>query len=442
MKSFSLSLCDLMKLGLENNSDIKTAEIDYKKSIISSKNSDGVYAPKLSFSSSMAVSNDFRWETTPDNFISEIVYSNLLPGGTSISLETGYGFNSMTVLEERFLNQRPYVIFSVSQSLLPFWAQGKKHDPIKFSSKQKNEYYYYQYVYIKRKVMLDIFRNYILVLISEKEIEMYQNTLDLCEEQIKSLQSLNETGNTSQIKILEAENTKWNALQNLMIARTKYLQQIQNIKILCGKDFDENTIESPEDENLENELLEIIMLKSDPLEQMYRLKQDILKTERILEKQNCAPSLSFSIQPNWNLKSTKVDDWKSAWKDVDDPSLNFSVGLNLSPLIAGIAKQNKENYQLDYANVEKEYQSYLTQKEFVKEQYEGLLEYYSEHYKTILKLYELGCQGFQDYQSQYNAMMVSKLDFETVKVRVENYRLSKECIELYINMYKMLLEYE
>ncbi len=443
VKSFSLSICDLMRLALEYNSEINDAKTNYEKKSLSSKNLNGSYIPNIALSSSIAFPKDYKWDTSPEAFSSGIIYSNLLPGGTTISIETGYAFNCISISDERVLNQTPYITLSLSQSLLPFWVQGEAQDPIRLSSKQQNEFYRYQLLYIKKKVMMEIFQNYIFALISKKEIEMNENTLAIYEKQIESLKLLKSSGYEAQAKILEIENSKWSILQNIMSAQSKYTQQIQNLKTLCGKKFNENYIESLIDTKFENELMEILEFETAPLEHIYKLKLEILKTERILEKQMSAPTLSFSIQPNLRLSTTKVESWKNAWETFEEPySWNFNIGLNLSPMFTGIAKQNNQKYQLDYNNAETTYNSYLAKREFIKEQYKTLLEYYLQQKKTICKLYDLGIRELQDYKIQYEAKMISKLDFDSIKTRIENYKLSKECVDLYIWLYEMMMKFE
>lgn len=80
------------------------------------------------------------------------------------------------------------------------------------------------------------------MLISKNEISMYKNSIELYEEQIKSLTELKLLGNTTLNKIIEIENSKWNVQQSLMTSQTNYEGYIQNLKILCGQNFENSEL--------------------------------------------------------------------------------------------------------------------------------------------------------------------------------------------------------
>ena len=181
------------------------------------------------------------------------------------------------------------------------------------------------------------------------------------------------------------------------------------------------------------------MEKEDPLELFYKLKIDMLKYSRIIEKQNSAPTVSFAIQPKWAFEITTIKDWKTPWTKLKSPNdWIASIGLNLSPMLSGIAKKNEEQYNLDYEEAINSYLNYLQQKNFIKQQYKALLEYYLIQKDTVSILYESALKELHDYKIHYDSGAISELDYKSIWVRVENCRLSKECIELYCWLYDLL----
>jgi hypothetical protein len=104
--------------------------------------------------------------------------------------------------------------------------------------------------------------------------------------------------------------------------------------------------DSEDDINLQN----FLDLAIDPLEETFKLKIEILESSRLLEKQSYAPVLNLSVQPKWQPENfNKIDSW------------NASVGINLSPMISGIVKQNKRKYQINRKDAEDSFSAYLQQ---------------------------------------------------------------------------------
>lgn len=446
VKGFSLSLNELTEITLQNNSDIIAAQNSYDCAILSLKTLNGTYAPQISFSSSSTLPNKYKWDTTPDYFSSSVIYSQPLPGGTSIEITGGTSFTSKNILEERYISQNPNISFSLSQSLLPFWIQGKLKNPEKLSASQQKEYCYYQLLYTKKTVLQNLVQNYIYTLIYEKQIQSYENSILLIDKQIEVVKELMNLGATSQAKITELQNSKWNYQQDLLSVQASFLGYIQNLKTICGSNFDESFllneyINLSSTDDFITKLIGITDNISDPLEKSYQLKIDILKTKRILEKQNSAPILSISVQPTWNLEQKKQNDWKDAWQDLNSPtSWSTTVNVNLSPLISATATKSKKQFNLDYESAENSYNAYLIQKNFVLQQYQTILKQYKLQSKKISNLYKTGMNELQDLQTQYKEGAISMLDYDSVKVQIENCKLNMEIIELYIWLYEVLLK--
>ena len=162
---------------------------------------------------------------------------------------------------------------------------------------------------------------------------------------------------------------------------------------------------------------------------------------RILEKQNYAPTINLTVQPSWSLNEIIQENWKDAWKNMARPTTwTASVSVNLSPLISGIINQNKKQYDLDYDLAVKSYNSYLKQRDYLYCQYEELFKQYAKQSENAIKLYQESLVELEDYETQYKAGAVSYFDYESVKIRVDNLRLSKKSIKMYEWMYNILLK--
>ncbi len=477
LSSFSLS--DLITSALQNNSDIASAQSNYESAILSSKTLDGTFAPGISFSSSTNLSKDYDWNTSPDYFSTYVTYSQPLPGGTTISATGTYSFTSTTTFSattatttdagnltaQRYISQNPNVSFTLSQSLLPFWAQGTIKDPTILGAKQQAEYYRLQVLATKKSVLQNLLQNYAYAQIYKKQIQLYQNSISLIEKQIAALRELKTSGSTNQAKITELESTKWSYQEDLMSVQASFYSYLQNLKNICACEiaendlFDDDFTDFPPSEEIFTAFSDISAnpktsdptapatstnnsIPADPMEKIYQLKLQMLKTNRILEKQKSAPTLSLSLQPAWSFEKTKADNWQAAWKNAweagENPTWTASLGLNLSPLLSSTVSQSKKQYEISYAQAEKSYENYLLQKHYVQEQYQTLVLNYSQQLENVANLYEEGKRELEDYKTQYEAGAISRLDFDSVKLRVENCGLSKNCVEIYKWLYTIL----
>ena len=231
-----------------------------------------------------------------------------------------------------------------------------------------------------------------------------------------------------------------------MSAKSSYISYIQNLKTICGAEFENDTLslENKTLPDLDDCIKGILLITDnivDPLEESYKLKIELLKTNHTLEKQASAPTLSLSVQPSWSFDPKKQDEWKDAWKDASSPSSwSATIGVNLSPLFSASISKKEQQYELSYQAEENALNAYITQKTFVLQQYKTILDNYKTQFVEISKLYNAGNSELKDLKSQFSAGAISELDFDSVKVRVENCRLNMEIIELYVWLYEVLCE--
>lgn len=438
----SITLQELITISFEKNSEIISVKKDYETAQISKKTVNGSYVPEINISSSTTIPKNYNCEL-PDSFLYGLTYTQPLPGGASISFETSYFCDLFDIQNEIFITQKQDLSLSLSQSLLPYWIQGQIKDPLQLSFEQQSEESYWQLMYTSKKVLQNLFQNYIYALLAQNELKIHTNTIMFYEEQIESLKQLKTAGNINQSRILEIENLKWTTQQSLIAVQTKYVEYIQNIKLLCNQDLLDNEIAPFTKETFESVLSNYMnpYIIEDPIEKIYQLKLDILKSQRIIERQASAIFLNITVQPEWNLETEKQKDWKKAWKNLNKPdNWNVNIGINLSPALAAIAKQNQKAYNIAYEAAKESYDSYLKQKAFVKQQYESLLEQYNNQQIIVSSLCESGINELNDYKVLFESQSISKLDYDTVKVRIENSFLTKENIELNILLYEFMIK--
>lgn len=427
---FPISLYDLIDLTLQNNPDIIASLTDYESSLVSLKTLNGGFAPGFSLSSSTSLSKDYEWNSIPDFFSASFTYTQPLPGGTDFSITGNYSFNSTIYNEERYISLSPKISFSLTQSLLPFWAQGKIVDPTILDAIQQTEYYHYQNIYAKKTVLQNLIQNYAYFLIYVNEIQIYENSISLIEEQISATKKLKSSGNTNQAMITELENTKWSYEENLMSVQSNYFSSLQNIKSICGTNIEES-LEFVQNEEIPTKFL-ILSLENiiDPMDLIFQLKLQMLENRYVLQKQSSAPTLNLTIQPSWSLENVKNTEWITSRKK-SNPSWTGTISVDFSPLLKTTISQDNKHYEIDYEQTKKSYKNYLQQKKFVQEQYMFLLHNYSKQLEDIEKLYNEGKLELRDYERLFKIGAISKLDYDSVRVKVENYKLSRNCVVIY-----------
>lgn len=439
---FCISIDKLVLSALENNLDILTAEKNYNLAETSCITLNGAYVPQITYSASSNLSESYELNTPPDYFSTGITYKQPLPGGTTFGIKGVFSFNTTEVYEERYILQSSDICFSLTQSLLPYWLQGQIHNPIKLNTTQQKDYYYYQLLYAKKNVLQNLFLNYIYASVYKNQIEIYENSIKLIDEQIRTTEQMLSSGESSQIQITQLQNSKWNYQQDYMNCKANFYDYVQNVKNLCGIDFDDEDFFISEITKKELLLLidQILDKKEDPLEFCYKLKIELIKSAHILERQNSAPFMELSLQPSWKLEAQKIDNWKEAWKNIESPKTwAVSIGINLSPLFSGVAEQNKKKFEMDLQQAEHIYSSYIAQKNIVILKYIYLKEQYESRLKEITKLYEDGLSELIDFEKQYASGSISKFDLETMQVRVNTCGNNLKIIELYCFLYDLLI---
>ena len=440
----AFSLMELAEIALNNNSEILSAINSYQTSILSSKSMDGTFSPQLSFSSSSQISKDYTWKNCPDYLSSSISYVQTLPGGSSISISGGASVNAETIYEELYLNQKPNVSISLQQSLMPFWIQGKSKDPNIENFYQQEQYYYHELLNTKKSTLLNVAQNFVYILIYKKQIQISQNLLKLLDEQIAATKQLKLSGASSQSKITELLNSKWTSQQDLLSVQTNLESTLQNLKILCNHDIDISDITyhdsfSQFTDEFCNLIQEVTERISDPIEKNFQLQIEMLNNKKIINKQKYAPEISISAQPSWSMGIKKENEWKNAWKEMSEPSnWSFSVGINLSPFISASRKQNIKHYELDYESIRNSYNNYILKKEMSKKQYKKLFELYTKQLEEIKKIYENQQIELLDVQEQYELGVISKLDYDSLRIQIENCNLNLQINELYVCLYELL----
>jgi hypothetical protein len=429
----------LWHLAVSTNGDILSAQHAYESACLSFSTFDGAYAPSVTTSASSTVPDGYGWDECPDNLSASMSVTQPLPGGTSIGVTGSYALSSAAAAGTRYVSQIPDVTFTLSQSLYPFYAQGKVRNPERMSLQQKKEYYYNVLQYTKQQKLETIAQYYILSLIYRRKMEMYEASIAYAQEQIDALNELRKTGGANMTKIAELESSRMGNEQNLTDVRITYRQYVLYLKEACGSFSGE-----PEGTDLpQNGLAPALALTGgvhDPCAQELLLKISILKAAAVLAKQSGAPVLTLSLKPAWTLETVKASDWQSAWKRDADSACTWAAGvsLNMTPLISALVSKTGESEEIEMRTAQDAYRAYLEQKDAVREQYEMLRTSFEEQLTEAEKLCADADSLVSDMKQQLEEGAVSQLDYDAVLSQEKIRYASLECIRLYIWLYSWL----
>ena len=168
---------------------------------------------------------------------------------------------------------------------------------------------------------------------------------------------------------------------------------------------------------------------SDPYASALKLKVMLEENNIINEKQNTAPVLGFSASVPYDTDNKKMEDW------------TLGLSLDFSPLFSSLTGHNLKRAEIGLESARTVYEAYLEQKQFLKAQYDSI---FSDYEKQINKTYAL----IEKYELQANDKaqqleqgIITKLDYESEKIRLDNCRLTYESLILNVWLYEVLREF-
>lgn len=435
---FSIDIKELIESTVLNNVEIKNALNNYESTLISKKTIDGVFSPSISTGISGTITKN---DSEPQNFSTSLSYSQPLPGGLVFSTIGNFGVLSQNILNENYLYQTPSIKINISQSLLPFWLQGMKNDPIIENVKLQSEYSYCQYINTKKTMIINLVQNYFNALIYKNEIETHKNSIEIVNKQIIALNNMKDIGASNLSKIIELENLRWSYKQNLLSSEIDFTSCIRNLKTISCVDFDEKMINTSIDNNIFEMIHKTLDYISNPLELLYKKTLEILKVNRIYERQNSAPYINVSLSPTWSMKGAKKENILDTWSTMGNPSKwEMSFSIDFSPLFLDITRKNSKKFTLSYEKTLDEYKSYIKQKEIIKIQYMTLLDSYKSQEKDLLNLILRTRLELEDYKNLFEEGSISEIDFLLIETRLKNQEITKNILELNILLYEFLVD--
>lgn len=163
----------------------------------------------------------------------------------------------------------------------------------------------------------------------------------------------------------------------------------------------------------------------------------MVESSIILKKQSAAPVLNLFFSPEWQLEPVLSSNLKKAWNSGNS---NWTAGLSVdfSPWITYAAKNEPEKNSVELSAAENSYNSYLIQKENIKNYYLNLSGTYFRQKEDIEKICMEIEKKLEDIKKQLDSGAISVLDYKSVVNQYEKSLAMLYCAEKYFELYKCL----
>ncbi|MBQ3642863.1 TolC family protein [bacterium] len=421
---------------IENNSEVNSVRTNYKNALIDYVTLQGLYIPSVNLNSIVNLGENYSKGDYPSYINNTLSIGQRLPGGSQLVLDVSYNLSYADYNEETYVNQIPKIGLTFSQSMFPFYLQGKLCSPDVQLLKINKEYQEKYYDYICKEKIKSVTREYIYALIYGKKSEIYESSIKLKNQKKEIIKKLIDQGRQNQSNLIEIENSLLMDIQNKAEIFSSYVQCINNLTLLTGANFydlsDFSLEELPDIEILENDGLEKIDCY-DAYERMLLLNIKKFETQSSIIKQDNAPYISFNLTDIINLNDKKACDWKDSWTDWKDDKKNtwaFGIGVDFTNFFKGNYSKQYDKNNNELQSAKSSYYNYLEQKKKLFQIYKKSLEsleseilsteeLIENNEKILLAKTELMEKGLISEFEYINALE----EFKILKLTYENYCL-------------------
>ena len=426
---------------IHNNTDVNSVRTSYQNAVIDYKTLQGLFIPGISLNSTTNFGENYSKGDYPSYINNSLLIEQKLPGGARLDLSASYNLGYAEYNEQTYVNQTPKIGLTYSQSMLPFYLQGTLFSPDIKLLKINKEYQKKYLDYICKEKIKTLTKEYIYSLIYKNKSEIYANSIAFKNQKKEIIRKLIEQGSQNQTNLLEIENSILLDIQNKTEIDSSYVQCVNNLSILTGLDFSEfNDEELPLIKNIDKENL--IGSYGDPYKELCLLIINKYETQKILIRQDNAPSFSVSLSDIINLKDNKAGDWKDSWTDWKDDKKNtwvVGIGFDFTNCLRGnFGKQYKKN-ENELQTAKNSYNQYLIQCENLLGIYKNALDSFNYEVASTKKLITTNEQLLESKKELKNKGIISEYDYLNASEELKILKLTYETHKLYRWLYEFLI---
>ena len=374
------SLEKLWELVVFENTEVRTAIRDRELSDYDFSHYWQRFLPSV-FVSSSSTFSDISIENSevPEALNSSITISESLPGGLSIEVSPNVSFSRELVEEKTKLIEETKVSLSLSQKLLPYWAQKCGQNPEKTIQQNNNKQAAVNSKIVFLSAIEDITGKYFQYRSYCRNIDSVEKRITLLQEELDTLKKMNLVGNASLIEVFSIEEE----LKKYMNERQSYNSSKESTFFMINNCFSIKEHNHPKSQSYNNiqelllpekelpEKIEPVFLEN-PTYEYLKLQENNLEANLILNRQNSSPVLSLSGNvPVHN--SYDEGTFYGAYQSSNAKKWSLSVSLNLTSLVSDSKKRILKEYENDKQTNKEKMDALVNSLSAEREMYETLL---------------------------------------------------------------------
>ena len=421
---FAVDMKSLLRLSVNNNSDIRAARLNYENALVGEKGV-GVYAPNLS------VSGSYDFNDLTHSLSATGSYSQQVISGTNIGIDGTYQRARTDVYGTEGTTEDVSISLTVQQALNPFWiSKDNIGDPNRLAKEYETLNYYYTYLDTVKTIFINIIQNYVKVMEYRKQIEILENNISLKEMEIQAVRQLIRGGEENELKLISLNNELFSYQQSLNSYLIELNTNIQNINLLCMSEITkEEVFVLDDEEELKSYVYEVLGNNLNPLLKSYEVQLNGSKNSLILAKQNSSPVLSFSVKPQWGNSSLNNETIYST---------TVYVGMDFTPMFSNIYNREEEKIQNSISALKEMYNYQMLYGVNLKKNYENFKKLYHEQRRELVKIIENEESEIKSFKTEYEKGRISLLEYNSEVYKLKNHKISLEITDLNIWLYGVL----
>ena len=416
----------LWELVVFENTEVRTAIRDRELSDYDFSHYWQRFLPSVSVSSSSTFS-DISTENSevPEALNSYITISESLPGGLNIDVSPNVSFLREASDEKLILIEETKVSVSLSQRLLPYWAQKCEKNPEKTIQQNNNKKTAANSKIVILSTIEDItskffqYRNYC------RSIDSVERRIALIQERLKTVKKLNLAGDASLKEVFSMEEE----LKKYMNERQSYNSSKESTYFMINNCFSIKEHNHPKSQSYYNiqelllpekelpEQIEPVFLEN-PTYEYLKLQKNNIEANLILSRQNSSPILSVGGNiPVHN--SYDESTFYGAYQSSNAKKWSVSVSMNLTPLVSDSQKRILMEYENEKKTNEEKIETLLNSLSAEKEMYETLLTDSKNQLELLRKSLEYYLALLEAEKVLYKNGKITLFELHQTEVEVE-----------------------
>ncbi|MDR1352488.1 MAG: hypothetical protein LBK05_04310 [Treponema sp.] len=412
--------------SLGKDSAVIEAKKSYENSLIEQK-----YRYLQWWSPSVILSNDLVYPYKHDSFddlaasnTSSLVFSAPLPTGTRLELSAAYGLNrdiltDMLPLEKWGFSQDLQGKIGIGQSLNPWWLHTGRN-PYSAGASLRTGIAKNSYNAALKTALFSSVRSYISLRKAERSRDTLAERISLYDDMLAAYRQMRDTGGISWRESQDIRKNKWEDEETLFSLE-------QDINTLRGEIFKTAGVQAgnvagepliPVDSPLwpapflNAQIKDIRRLE----ETNIQFQKEGLRLERLIARQNNAPSVKVEFGSSFKLPLEEKDSLGDAWEkdSFTDNILNnwsLTVSVDLSSLFSPLNRKNEAAYRLSQNTLDSLLENIREVKEKEREQFAVIINQLEDHIARLKVIIQDEEQNIQDDKLMLDQGALTEMEY-------------------------------